>query len=244
MMNKKGFTLTEILLAVMIMGIIGVALASLTTAASRESGVGRSKVLLRNNLSIAIRQLRQDVHQSSRVMYVRGRIDSSSAGTVVPLLVLAKNADMNDAAINSKSSPSYVTYCFVTGSTSATPSGALSEGKIYRRESSAAPSWSSSTPSCGTPASDSNFKIFLHNVKFIPPIGSSGDAQYYPVPLFRLSANDSVYSEKDTSTAEARRKDLGSVLLVKMITELPSTPVVNEAVEEIFVLPNGFRVQN
>lgn len=60
MTNKKGFTLTEILLAVMIVGIIGVALASLTTAASRESGVGRSKVMLRNNLSIALRQLRQE----------------------------------------------------------------------------------------------------------------------------------------------------------------------------------------
>ena len=50
MKNNKGFTLTEILLAVMIVGIIGVALAALTTAASREGGVGRSKILLRNIL--------------------------------------------------------------------------------------------------------------------------------------------------------------------------------------------------
>ena len=34
MKNRKGFTLTEVLLAVMVVGLIGVALASLTTAAS------------------------------------------------------------------------------------------------------------------------------------------------------------------------------------------------------------------
>ena len=71
MKNNKGFTLTEILLAVMIVGIIGVALAALTTASSREAGVGRSRVLLRNNLSLAMRQLRQDV---SRLHHHRGEI--------------------------------------------------------------------------------------------------------------------------------------------------------------------------
>ncbi len=243
MKKNKGFTLTEILLAVMIVGIIGVALASLTTAASRESGVGRSKVLLRNNLSIALRQLRDDIHESSRVMYVRGRIDSSSSGNTTPLLVLAKGVTLDGSSINSLTTPSYVTYCFVTGSTSATPTGARSEGTIYRRETTAAPSWSSATPSCGTPASDSNFKVFLHNVKYIPPIGSSGDSKYYPVPLFRLSGSDAVYSEKDSTTLSSRRKDLASVLVVKLITELNSTPVVNDAVEEVFILPNGFRVQ-
>ena len=67
MNNNKGFTLTEILLAAMIVGIIGVALAALTTAAMRESGIGRTKTMLRNQLSLALRQLRQDIHEATRV---------------------------------------------------------------------------------------------------------------------------------------------------------------------------------
>ncbi|OUO56972.1 PulJ/GspJ family protein [Candidatus Avelusimicrobium gallicola] len=244
MKNKKGFTLTEILLAVMIVGIIGVALAALTTAASRESGVGRSKILLRNNLSIALRQLRDDIHASSRVMYVRGRIDSSSEGAVTPLLLLAKNINLNNNAINSMVTPSYVTYCFVTGGTTATPTGALSKGTIYRRESSSVPTWDGIAPVCGTPDTDDNFEVFLHNVKFIPPIGSSGDSKYYPVPLFRLSGSDAEYSEKDAVSVDWRRKDLASVLVLKIITELDSTPIVNDVVEETFILPNGFRVED
>lgn len=236
MKNKKGFTLTEILLAVMIVGIIGVALASLTTAASRESGVGRSKILLRNNLSLAMRQLREDIHNSSRVLYVRGRISSVSSGQATPLLVLAKNLTLDDKAVFSNVIPTYITYCFVPGSTSAKPEGSLSEGYIYRQETTTKPSWNSITPSC------SGGEDFLYNVKYIPPIGMSGDSKYYPVPLFRLSGTDSVYSVKDTAS-DLRRKDLGSVLMIKLITELPSTPVVNDVVEETFVIPNGFRVR-
>ncbi len=67
MSNNKGFTLTEVLLAVMIVGLVGVALAALTGTAVRESNVGRTRMMLRNQASIALRQLRQDVHQSSAV---------------------------------------------------------------------------------------------------------------------------------------------------------------------------------
>lgn len=67
MNNNKGFTLTEILLAAMIVGIIGVALAALTTAAVRESGIGRTRAVLRNQVSIALRQLRQDVERARTV---------------------------------------------------------------------------------------------------------------------------------------------------------------------------------
>ena len=64
MMNNKGFTLTEVLLAAMIVGIIGVALAALTTAALRESSVGRTRITLRNQISLFLRQLRQDVQEA------------------------------------------------------------------------------------------------------------------------------------------------------------------------------------
>lgn len=66
-MNRQGFTLVEILLAVMIVGIIGLSLAAITTAALRESGVGRTRNILRNQLSVAIRQLRQDIQLANTV---------------------------------------------------------------------------------------------------------------------------------------------------------------------------------
>ncbi len=72
MINKKGFTLTEILLAVMIVGVIGIALAALTTAALRESGVGRSRLMLRNQISLFLRQLRQDVRESTQITTASG----------------------------------------------------------------------------------------------------------------------------------------------------------------------------
>lgn len=65
MKNTKGFTLVEILLAVMIVGVVGIALAALTSAAVRESNVGRTRMILRNQISVAMRQLRQDVLESS-----------------------------------------------------------------------------------------------------------------------------------------------------------------------------------
>ena len=64
MMNKKGFTLTEVLLAAMIVGIIGISLAALTRAALRESGAGQVRLMLRNQASLFLRQLRQDVRDS------------------------------------------------------------------------------------------------------------------------------------------------------------------------------------
>ena len=64
MMNNKGFTLTEVLLAAMIVGIIGIALAALTTAALRESNIGRTRIMLRNQISLFLRQFRQDLQNS------------------------------------------------------------------------------------------------------------------------------------------------------------------------------------
>jgi len=67
MKNNKGFTLTEVLLAAMIVGIIGVALAALTTAALRESGSGRTRQMLRNQISLFLRQLRQDAREATSI---------------------------------------------------------------------------------------------------------------------------------------------------------------------------------
>lgn len=239
MNNKKGFTLTEILLAVMIVGIIGVALAALTTAASRESGVGRSKVLLRNNLSIALRELRRDVQQSTRVLYVRGDLGSSQGTTTVPLLMLGKNVDQDGNTIDGLSA-SYVTYCFVRGTINRTssnawvlPRGAYDGGVIYRNESTSA-NWTDNVPTCSTA------NTWLNNVKYIP--SSAG----YPVPYFHVNGFSGTYNVKSATSDEDKEKlrlNLGSVLEVNLVTELHSNPVVNDVTEEIFLLPNGFQFQ-
>lgn len=239
MKNKKGFTLTEILLAVMIVGIIGIALAALTTAASRESGVGRSKVLLRNNLSIALRQLRHDIQESSRVLYVRGEQDVYNS-TEVPLLRLGKGVDQGNGSFYS-SSPTYITYCFARGTKTKTtanapvlPEGAYDGGSIIRYVSSI-DNWSSTLPVC---AGESSSK-FLNNVKYI----GTSDADYFsPLFVVRGVPGNGTYNVKTASSA-ALQKNLGSVLDIQLITELPSNPVVNDVTEETFILPNGFKVQ-
>ncbi len=244
MKNKKGFTLTEILLAVMIVGIIGVALAALTTAASRESGVGRSKVLLRNNLSIALRQLRRDIKESSRVLYVRGTLGSIGT-TEIPLLMVGKNVDQDGQRVSSVADPVYVTYCFTRGGLNTTtagaavlPSGAYDGGVITRYETKKVENWAGNIPDC---AGDSSSK-FLNNVKYIP-------SSQYAAPLFGVwgfQAPDKsylTYNVKDSSSLAKIRKNLGSVLEVQLITELNSNPVVNDVTEETFILPNGFGIK-
>ena len=242
MKNKKGFTLTEILLAVMIVGIIGVALASLTTAASRESGVGRSKVLLRNNLSIALRQLRRDIKESSRVLYVSGTLGSIGT-TEIPLLMVGKNVDQGDGSFYS-ATPTFITYCFkrgvvntTTSGASVLPSGAYDGGVIVRYES-ADENWiSGNIPSCSGTSSSK----FLNNVKYIP-------SSTYAAPLFGVrgyqysDGSYRPYSVKDSGSLADIRKNLGSVLDVNLVTELPSSPVVNDVTEETFILPNGFGI--
>lgn len=227
MMNKKGFTLTEILLAVMIVGIIGVALASLTTAASRESGIGRSKVMMRNNLSLFMRMLRQDVQETTRVLYKSGEV--SSGTSLVPLIALGKNMDLSGQQVGDNA-PTVVLYCFQPGSITKTtsgatvvPSGSKDGGSIYRYEVPyASYSVSVGVPNCPS----SGGEEILSNVKYIP---SSSE---YPVPF--------IGPRYIPTVSNSVRKDLGSVIYVNIITELPSNPVVNDVIQEDLVVRNGF----
>lgn len=241
MKYKNGFTLTEVLLAVMIVSIIGLALASLTTAASRESGVGSSRVMLRNNLSIALRQLRQDVHEASQILFVKGAMETAPSDSYTPLLVLAQNASMDgDKEIINKTDNDdqvYISYCFkkgeineVSSGDAVQPSGATDGGIIVRRVL---------TGQEARPASDEYCSMgdefqWLQNVKFI---SSSYDVSFYPVPLFDLST----YKTNDGLMDAENQVDLtrGAILRVNLILELPSYPVVNEVVEERILLSNG-----
>ena len=250
MKRKNGFTLTEVLLAVMIVGIIGVALASLTTAASRESGVGNSRVMLRNNLSVALRQLRQDVHEASRILYVpQAPLSGSAPTTATPLLVLAKNEDLDGTKIieGEDHAQVYVAYCFTAGNKDTLSSGspvqpesyATDGGSIERRVSTNRPTTDyccTATSSSEDYCTSSTTSPWLHNVKFISNDYANND-HHYPVPLFELSA----YKTSDGLVDEADNVDLtrGAVLKVNVIVELPSNPVVNEVVEERLLLSNG-----
>lgn len=235
MKKNKGFTLTEILLAVMIVGIIGVALASLTTAASRESGAGRSRILLRHQLSVALRQIRQDVQESSRLLYAHGEINDGETGQI-PLLLLAKNVDLSGETILPAQPVSYVLYCFSPGSITTVanggpvrPEGAATDGgTITRQVLSEEPSWSGVDPQCG------GGSTLLQNVKFISHRAN------YMVPMFRIKERQYKYSIKDSTLDTFRAQNLGSILQFYLIVEVPSSPVINEVVEELFTLPNGY----
>lgn len=230
MKNKKGFTLTEILLAVMIVGLIGVALASLTTASTRESGVGRSRVMLRNNLSLALRQIRQDVQNATQLLYAHGPIPASEENTF-PVLVLGKNMDLGGDPFLSLT-PSYTTYCFVPGAKEAKPDGSFSGGVLYRSVSETTPFDSDGNPTCNL----ENSKVLLHNVKYIPPLADNP----YPVPLFQVRLWDGEYNRVRVLSEEKLVRNVDSVLDVKLIVEINGNTVVNETVEDVFVLRNGF----
>ncbi len=222
MKNKKGFTLTEVLLAVMIVGLISISLAALTRAAARESGVGRSRIMLRNNLSSFMRTLRTDIMSASRVYecaLCAGEGDSAEfimdAGASKLLLRLGKNTTLSEEEIITSETRKAVMYCFVNGtnSTNIMPEGALRGGQIYRYEYLA-----DDSPDCSDAIE--NGKVVLNNVKYIP--SSAG----YAVPM--------------VGRRFFSREGLNSVLRVNIITELDSTPIVNETAEETFVVPIGF----
>ena len=268
MKHKQGFTLTEILLAVMIVGVIGVALASLTTAASRESEVGRSRALLRNDLTIALQQIKEDINNYNTVLYAAGPVSNCTmAGTCYaapsPLLLLAKNTDLNGNAFTTPNAtaypvptPEYVIYCFKGGnevllsdqSTPVQPQGyAVDGGIITRRVISGAltnSDWEGSLPheNLCTGGED----VILNNVKFIHP--SYDNNGNYPVPLFQVEGWSGGYSVHDNDEElEERMANVGGQLKINLILELPSFPVVNQAVEVVFSPGNGYadsRVNN
>ena len=217
--DRGGFTLTEVLLAVMIVGLIAVALAALTRAAARESGAGRSKIMLRNNLSTFVRTLRRDMSQATVVKSVSGAA-SCNANSAVTLAQLAQNVDSSGTLIistvwedssSTTREATYITYCFLCGAdtTNISPPGAKRGGKIYRLTSN------TSYPSCRSYASG---ELVLDNVKWI-----SGT---YSVPYFNI----------DTFS----RGKTNSLLTVHIITELNSVPVMNEVIEETFAMPMGY----
>lgn len=181
MKNNKGFTLTEILLAVMIVGVIGVALAALTTASVRESGVGRTRAVLRGQLSIALRQLRQDILQSTDV--------SANGGN----LRLTQSAQLGPDHVQNT-----ISYVFEEGKT-AVGGGAKIGGRILRNE-----------------------EVWLDHVK---------------------SISDGTFTSPEFALEDSTTGGIESRLRVRIIVEVPSEPIVNDVIDETFVLPHGFAIR-
>ena len=230
---KKGFTLTEILLAVMIVGLIGGALASLSRGAARESGVGRSRVMLRNNLSLFMRMLRSDLEKTTYLAYAAGPLTNSADKVRVLQIGQGVNAAGNALSVRNKDGNSvrldatnlgdnnldgvrWITYCFKRGSTAAEPSEltTYTGGVIWRLVST------DKNASC-TDASTPGEQV-LTNVKYIPNTSFEigGVSRKYPVPLFQ--------------------QEKTGRLKVNLIVELTSEPIVNEVMEEEFPISRGF----
>jgi len=247
--NKKGFTLTEILLAVSIVGLIGIALAALTTSAARETSSGKVRMMLRSNLSQFIRKIRHDVQSSHRVIYTAGLLTAAGTVNKTPVLVLGKDMDLSDNALSGKT-PKYIVYCFQRGDiTQFEEAGTMrylqpvnnawDGGKIYRKEIAYTP-WGNGSINtiCSTV---SNRDEVLTNVKLI--------TDDYRVPYFNvkrqntstLTNNDIVYNTEQVSSAynAADQYLISGRVIVKIILELPSTPIINEVIEEEIMLSNG-----
>ncbi len=203
--NKRGFTLTEILLAVMIVGLIGIALAALTRSAARESGSGKTRIMLRNDYARFIRQLRQDLSKATQVILVNEQ-------TGVLLVILqGHHRDLylnNDGTTNQRT----IGYCFEAGGQPAKPTGAWSGGIIRRivRDTTAITSVKDSCSADG--------EVVLNNVKYKQEDDIEGN---YPFPLFQ------------------RERNQANALRVRIITEVGTNPVVNEAFDQLITVPSG-----
>lgn len=182
MKNKKGFTLMEILLAALIVGVIGIALAALTTAAVREGGVGRTKVMLRQQLSLALRQLRQDIEQSSYVQLHEDGITLYQEHSLGP----------------NHTAPRTIDYKFFLPSEAPDGAGGGKIGGWIERK-------------VNGPA-----EIWLSNVKKISKDGFTSPSFTYYVGH--------------------------NAIRVRIIVEVPTEPVVNDVIDEVFMLPQGYNV--
>ena len=178
----------EILLAALIVGVIGIALAALTTAAVREGGVGRTKVMLRQQLSLALRQLRQDIEQSSSIDF------EASPGVGMTLWQRYSLGPHHTA-------PRQIEYRFRPDHHQIGAGGGYIGGVIERK------------------VNGGTTEVWLSNVKEISREGFSS-------PSF----------ESYGASHNAVR--------VRIIVEVPTEPVVNDVIDEVFMLPQGYDVEN
>ena len=244
MRKRNGFTLTEVVLAVILVGMVGVAVASLSSLVSRNSSTTTHRLMLRSSLSTALRQIREDVQNRFVVndtpFYVTSQVrgDCSQRPPLKELLRL-KSAGDN----------SYVIYYLQAGNTMAQPfepssvvrpcvdiggaqtmcycydTNALAGGQIVRRNLKRRNiTYSDVCEQCNFATQECEGKPFnsCFEVNDTVLLGNvkfipkfTGTALTYPVPLFRKAG--------------------GNALKVNLIVEIPdTTPTISEAAEEVF----------
>jgi prepilin-type N-terminal cleavage/methylation domain-containing protein len=69
MINKKGFSLMELLVALFIGSMVTVALVSMWRGASMQTAQGQRQAVVRNNLSIFLRGLHKDITEADLIIY-------------------------------------------------------------------------------------------------------------------------------------------------------------------------------
>ena len=204
MKNNKGFTLMEVLLAALIVGVIGIALAALTTAAVREGGVGRTRVMLRHQLSLAMQQLRQDIAFADQV-----GVYKNPDGTVksVKIKHMHPQGEKYIGVLDTPMTvdhPVLITYEFTKKENSNT--GGIIKRKVEQQG-----------------AQVGKTEIWLSNIKTV-----KNDPSGFISPRF----------EQITYPGD----QIGSLLKVSIIVEVGTDTVVNDVVEETFVMQHGFPV--
>jgi prepilin-type N-terminal cleavage/methylation domain-containing protein len=88
MINKKGFTLMELLVAVFIGGMVSMALVSIWKAASLQTSKARKQTMERNNRTFLLRSMYNDITSADSAIAEFRHIPGSS----FKFLVTAKNA--------------------------------------------------------------------------------------------------------------------------------------------------------
>lgn len=69
MINKKGFTLMELLVAVFISGMVTVALAAVWKAASLQTSQSQRQTVLKNNVTIFLREMHKNIAEADTIFF-------------------------------------------------------------------------------------------------------------------------------------------------------------------------------
>lgn len=253
MKKRNGFTLTEVVLAVIIVGMVGIAVASLSVVVSRGSSATTSHILLRNNLSAALRQIREDV---------QGRVvlkDPPNYRTTTEVRVDCREEPplKELLRLQSKTDGSYVLYFLKVGSRLVAPyfrGTTSSDDCVGDPDASACYCYNDNSLGGGQIV---RWKITRRETNipvnsYIPECDTRCDvAQWTCDEDFRNGDISRCFNRTESVLLEnvkfiprwnavnypvpLFRKTGGNTLQVNLIIEIPeSTPTINEATEEVF----------